>query len=83
MLYKDVVKLVTMLVVELEDIPFTTPDYIFNLKSWMPRLYSCHRKGPDVKDEDISWDDYSYEPVETVTSSTTNGMPWFMLISTG
>ena len=65
-----------MITVELEDIPFTTPDYIFNLKSWVPRLYSNNRRGPDVKDdtEDSSWsNNYSYEPLESVEPSTSNG----------
>ena len=67
-------KHVIVFIVELEDLPFTTPDYIFNLKNWMPRLYSCHRKGPDaVKHDDNSWNDQSYEPIETVNPSATDG----------
>lgn len=60
--------------VELEDLPFTTPDYIFNLQNWKPRLFSVHRKGPGIKDDDTSWNDYSYEPLESVNPSTTTGL---------
>jgi len=62
--------------VELEDLPFTIPDYISNLSSWMPRLYSIHRKGPDsdAKDDDSAWSNYSYEQLESVKLSSTNGI---------
>lgn len=73
-MYKNAVKGVFMIVVELEDLPFTTPDYISSLASWMPRLYSTHRKGPAIKDDDTSWNDYSYEPLEEVKPSSTNSM---------
>ena len=73
MLYKNVLKAV-LVAVELEDLPFTTPDYIFNIQSWKPRLYSSHRKGPDVKDDDSSWNNYSYEPIESIKTSITTGM---------
>lgn len=71
---------IIIIVVELGDIPFTTPDYIFNLQSWKPRLYSSNRKGPGVKDDDSLWNNYSYEPIESVKTSTTTGMLCHILI---
>ncbi|XP_065883407.1 uncharacterized protein [Dysidea avara] len=62
---------------ELEDLPFTTPNYIFNLKKWTPRLYSSRsRAGSEVKDVS-PWTEYSYEQVDNLKSSnSTSNDDW-------
>lgn len=54
--------------VELEDLPFTTPSYVFDLKKWTPRLYSSLSAGSEVKEVD-PWTEYSYEPMDSLKSS--------------
>lgn len=66
---------------ELEDLPFTTPSYIFNLKKWTPRLYSGSKAGSEVKD--ISpWTDYSFEPLDNLKSSSRTSKYCCVLVPT-